>query len=524
MTTSSTLEQVTDPGSTALPTTEPVTVHRRRGALALVGVGAAITALAYLWRAVAGDSGPLGYAAVLVLLPVAAVHVAAWWDARVPLLAADHTGIRLRDGKRWSGLRWDEVSGVSLTPSRLPRRDARLDVTTEGGSGQPLPLAMVDPSDVRALPDLLRALAPAPVAVVVAEPQPEPAPEPEPEPEPDKPTPGPAAKPEARPAGPERWVPRPARVARADVVVESASTGSSVAPAPPPPAPPPPVPPVAAPTRDAVRGSGLEPEQEREPVIGARLVQARRRLRLSVDDLADRTRVRPHVIDAIEAEDFSPCGGDVYARGHLRVLGRVLGIDAESLVEEYDARYSAEPVTARKVFEAELAGPGRSVRSTAGGGPRWSVLIGVVLVLLLVWGLARLLVPGPDGAAGGTSTPPGERSSRSAPPEYGTPAQAAIRFAGMGERVRPTRLRLVGLADVPEATASAGTPVTVRTSDGTVVFQGSIGPGDNERLSVPGAATVITPNAGTVAYAVGNGSMTPLGAVGAPVRRTFAPA
>ena len=522
MTTSSTLEQVTDLGSTALPTTEPVTVHRRRGALALVGVGAAITALAYLWRAAAGESGPLGYAAVLVLLPVAAVHVAAWWDARVPLLAADHTGIRLRRGKTWSGLRWDEVSGVSLTPSHLPRRDACLDVTTEGGSGKPLPLAMVDPADLRALPDMLRALAPASVAVVVAEPEPVPATEPEPEPALGKPTPEPAAEPEARPAGTERWIPKPARVARADVVVESASAGSLVVSPVPPPVPPV-VSPVAAPTRDVVPGPGPEPEPQLKPFIGARLVQARRRLRLSVDDLADRTRVRPHVIDAIEAEDFSPCGGDVYARGHLRVLGRVLGIDAEALVEEYDARYSTEPVTARKVFEAELAGPGRSVRSTAGGGRRWSVLIGVVL-LLLVWGLARLLVPAPDGAADGTGTSPGERSSRSAPPDQSTAEQVAIRFAGMGERVRPTRLRLIGLTEVRDGTPSASTPVTVRTSDGTVVFQATIGPGDIERLRVPGAATVITPNAGTVAYAVGDRSVTPLGAVGTPVRRTFAPA
>ena len=64
-----------------------------------------------------------------------------------------------------------------------------------------------------------------------------------------------------------------------------------------------------------------------EPVIGPELAAARRRLGLSVDQVAERTRIRPHVIEAIEIDDFSPCGGDFYARGHLRTLARVLGVD-----------------------------------------------------------------------------------------------------------------------------------------------------------------------------------------------------
>ena len=53
---------------------------------------------------------------------------------------------------------------------------------------------------------------------------------------------------------------------------------------------------------------------------------------MSVDDLAERTRIRPHVIEAIEVDDFSSCGGDVYARGHLRALARVLGVDPEPII------------------------------------------------------------------------------------------------------------------------------------------------------------------------------------------------
>ncbi|MBA3264917.1 MAG: helix-turn-helix domain-containing protein, partial [Nocardioidaceae bacterium] len=67
-------------------------------------------------------------------------------------------------------------------------------------------------------------------------------------------------------------------------------------------------------------------------MIGGEIAEARQRLRLSIDELADRTRIRPYVIESIEADNFGPCGGDFYARGHLRMLARVLGLDGDPLV------------------------------------------------------------------------------------------------------------------------------------------------------------------------------------------------
>ncbi len=90
-------------------------------------------------------------------------------------------------------------------------------------------------------------------------------------------------------------------------------------------------------------------------MVGPQLAAARERLRLSVDQLADRTRIRPHVIEAIEIDDFAPCGGDFYARGHLRTLARVLGVDVAPLLATYDDKYADAPIDPRRVFEAELA-------------------------------------------------------------------------------------------------------------------------------------------------------------------------
>ena len=52
---------------------------------------------------------------------------------------------------------------------------------------------------------------------------------------------------------------------------------------------------------------------------------------LTLDDLAQSTRLRRGLLEQMEADD-----GDVYARGHLRVIAGVLDIDADVLLAAYD--------------------------------------------------------------------------------------------------------------------------------------------------------------------------------------------
>ncbi|HEY9565687.1 MAG TPA: helix-turn-helix domain-containing protein, partial [Nocardioides sp.] len=153
----------------------------------------------------------------------------------------------------------------------------------------------------------------------------------------------------------------------------------------------------------ATAGEAVEPlviddfavEPATEPVIGPDIAAARTRIGLSIDALADRTRIRPHVLESIEVDDFHACGGDFYARGHLRTLARVLGLDAAPLLTAYDEKYADAPINARRVFEAELGtGAGGGLRATK-GGPNWSLMIAVVMTLVLAWSIARLAMDSP---------------------------------------------------------------------------------------------------------------------------------
>jgi len=79
--------------------------------------------------------------------------------------------------------------------------------------------------------------------------------------------------------------------------------------------------------------------------IGEALRQARHRAGLSVAQVSQKTRIREAIIRDIERDDYSSCGGDFYARGHIRAMARATGADSEVLIRQYDAvRSGAVPL------------------------------------------------------------------------------------------------------------------------------------------------------------------------------------
>ena len=72
--------------------------------------------------------------------------------------------------------------------------------------------------------------------------------------------------------------------------------------------------------------------------VGEMLVVARERAGKSLDDVAAVTKIRPSILAAMEEDDFSHCGGSVYARGQLRSIASVIGIDPDELIRAYDAQ------------------------------------------------------------------------------------------------------------------------------------------------------------------------------------------
>jgi len=237
-----------------------------------------------------------------------------------------------------------------------------------------------------------------------------------------------------------------------------------------------------------------------DPIIGPDLAAARRRIGLSVDQLAERTRIRPHVIEAIEVDDFVPCGGDFYARGHLRTLARVLGVEIAPLMASYDERYADAPINPRRVFEAELASGAHGGIRSMKGGPNWSILVAAVMTVVLAWSVARLVTDSPVEVREQTPTLQQGPDGSGVPNYIGT---------------QPVTLRLTA--------SDGGARVVVRDDQGDVAFRGSIAADEHQELSVVPPVTVEVKDKGAVAVAIDGHDKGFVGGAGAQGSRTFTP-
>ncbi|MEU0677843.1 RodZ domain-containing protein [Streptomyces sp. NPDC006172] len=131
--------------------------------------------------------------------------------------------------------------------------------------------------------------------------------------------------------------------------------------------------------------------EEARPSIGRTLRQARVAAGLTVDDVSTATRVRIAIVRAIEADDFTPCGGDVYARGHIRSLARAVRLDPAPLMKQFDALYGGRPAPtpAAPLFEAERIRPERR-------GPNWTAAM-VAAIVAVVGFVGFTAFKGDDG-------------------------------------------------------------------------------------------------------------------------------
>src|SRR6185437_833151 len=92
--------------------------------------------------------------------------------------------------------------------------------------------------------------------------------------------------------------------------------------------------------------------RRRDVSIGDTLAEARRQAGLTITQVSQQTRIRESIVRAIEQGDFTPCGGDFYARGHIRSIAEVVGVDPVPLIREYDQEHGPPGgMRASQIFE-----------------------------------------------------------------------------------------------------------------------------------------------------------------------------
>jgi Helix-turn-helix domain len=117
--------------------------------------------------------------------------------------------------------------------------------------------------------------------------------------------------------------------------------------------------------------------------IGEALAEARREAGLTVAQVSQRTRIRQTIIRGIEGDDYSVCGGDFYARGHIRSIAKVVAADPGPLIQEFDTTHRAlGAVSATSIDELLTRSRAAEQQRRERQRRSWAVVAGAVTVSL----------------------------------------------------------------------------------------------------------------------------------------------
>ncbi|GAA4898131.1 helix-turn-helix domain-containing protein [Streptomyces coeruleoprunus] len=228
------------------------------------------------------------------------------------------------------------------------------------------------------------------------------------------------------------------------------------------------------------------PEDDR-PSIGRALRQARIDAGLTVEEVSSSTRVRVPIVHAIEEDDFSRCGGDVYARGHVRTLARAVGLDPAVLVGQYDAEHGGRPTPtpAAPLFEAERIRPERR-------RPNWTAAM-VAAIVAVIGFVGFTLFSRDDGGSGSkhvAEAAPSPKPSLSAKPKPTVAPPVASESAIAAVPQDKVTVKLTAIDDKSWISAKA--------QDGKLLFDGLLLKGDSKTFQDDERLDLILGNAGAI--------------------------
>jgi cytoskeleton protein RodZ len=292
--------------------------------------------------------------------------------------------------------------------------------------------------------------------------------------------------------------------------------------------------------------------------LGQQLREAREARGLSIEDVAQGTRIRVAYIRALEDERFADLPAPVYVRGFLRNYATFLGLDAEELIGALEQQSGS--------FQPPHRRPPQQISTPVWRGPNPRALAGALVLVLLVAFIAFIFrqyseftasrstsvfaaAPSPTPVTlAATAIPfPTVTPIPTLPPSPTALTTAATTTAtGAAAVAKPTAaptavpVRATATAappppsPTPKPTPTQAAPVVLSlrassdswlrvTVDGQIAFEGTLLPGTTKTWDGTKFITVRYGNAGGVSATVNGQAEGVVGQPGQVVERTYRP-
>jgi cytoskeletal protein RodZ len=242
--------------------------------------------------------------------------------------------------------------------------------------------------------------------------------------------------------------------------------------------------------------------------LGELLKSAREESRLSINDLSEATSIRAGLLSQMEKNDFSHCGGDIYARGHLRNIAPLIGLDAAKLIEIYNQEHSIESRSLNDLLaENSVTKVPIEKKSIS-----WKTPAAISLFVLSVFIIVQVVISNSNSSSPTDTNPtPVATASPSA-----SPTAAATESPTVEATVAPaaTGVKM-------EISATRGNSRIHIVADGKTLEKGSLFQGDSRSFEATTSISIYFSNPAGLDVTVNGELLAPLGGQNEEVRRTF---
>jgi cytoskeletal protein RodZ len=229
--------------------------------------------------------------------------------------------------------------------------------------------------------------------------------------------------------------------------------------------------------------------------LGALIAKSRTDARLTIEDLAKVTNIPITLLRDMENDNFKKCGGETYARGHLRNIAAKVGVDERIFLDLFETEVTAPAKPIREMLnENNVTMPYQEPKRIS-----WKVLaVGSAAALVLFAG-AQVIFSNSDNG----------NESEVVATTSATPANSASESVAPSAAASP---EIVGGVNV-ELVASRGITWLYATNEnGEVLFSGQVRQGETKTFNAAKQVNLRVGNAGGVDISVNGKDVGSIGA------------
>ena len=215
--------------------------------------------------------------------------------------------------------------------------------------------------------------------------------------------------------------------------------------------------------------------------LGALIAKSRTDARLSVEDLSKLTNIPVTLLRDMENNNFAKCGGETYARGHLRNIATKVGIDERIFLDLFESEVTAPAKPIRDLLsENNVTMPYQEPKRIS-----WKILAaGSAAALILFAGAQIFFLDSENGAELEVIT------TASA-----TPSEPATETVTPSTAASP---EITGGVNIELVASRGATWLYATNEDGKVLFSGMIRKGNSKNFIQPEQVNLRVGNAGGV--------------------------